>query len=248
MGLTTVNDQYHGTKIMNNPKITCTDCKLSDHCIPFGLQVSEVEALKSIIKNKRPLQAKQWLYSIDEPCESIYVVKAGSFKSSITNPEGLEQTIGIYFPGEFIGLDGLFKGRFDSSVASLETSVVCELPLTILEDLCSKTPNLQHRLIHILSREINTNHKHMQLLGKGSAKEKVASFLLTLSNKHSRLGYSDKEFNLNISRDGIGNFLCLSPETVSRQLAILITDNIIEVNNNFIKILDLIRLEICTQP
>ncbi len=235
---------------MTNSKITCTDCRLSDHCIPFGLQVSEVEAFESIIKNKRPLQVNQWLYSIDEPCESIYVVKTGSFKSYITNPDGLEQTIGIYFPGEFIGLDGLFKGRFDSSVASLETSVVCELPLAVLEDLCSQTPNLQHRLIHILSREINTNHKHkhMQLLGKGSAKEKVAAFLLALSKKHSRLGFSDKEFNLNISRDGIGNFLCLSPETVSRQLTILCRENIIEVNNNFIKIIDLITLEICTQP
>ncbi len=224
-------------------KIACTDCKLSDICLPFGLQINEIKALESIVKNKRPLHSNQLLYSLDEPCESLYVIKSGSFKSYITNPDGLEQTIGIYLPGELIGLSGLFKGQFDNSISALETSTVCEFPLTQLEDLCAKIPPLQHQLVRILSKEITDNHQQMILLGQASAKTKVATFLFILSKKYHYLGYSSTQFNLNLSREGIGNYLCMSPETVSRQLTILSKESIIEVKNNAINIINLDLLE-----
>jgi hypothetical protein len=54
------------TLMMNHiEKIACTDCKLSDICLPFGLQINEIKALESIVKNKRPLHSNQLLYSLD---------------------------------------------------------------------------------------------------------------------------------------------------------------------------------------
>ena len=77
----------------NPPKTSCLTCRLSDLCLPFGLQIGEIEALEIIIKIKRPLQINELLYSKDELCKSLYAVKSGSFRSYIINSEGMEQTI-----------------------------------------------------------------------------------------------------------------------------------------------------------
>jgi len=232
----------------NPPKTSCLSCKLSDLCLPYGLQINEVETLEIIIKIKRPLQIDELLYSKDELCKSLYAVKSGSFRSFIMNSEGIEQTLGFYLPGELMGLDALFGGRFSSSVDALETSSVCELPLTRLNELCTEIPNLQYQLTRILSKEISANHEQMILLGQNSAKIKMATFLLMLSKRYSALGYSSTAFNLSMRRQDIGNYLGVSHETISRQLSVLIKENIITVNHRAIKILDLDLLKAIIEP
>jgi CRP/FNR family transcriptional regulator len=232
----------------NPPKTSCLSCKLSDLCLPYGLQINEVETLEIIIKIKRPLQIDELLYSKDELCKSLYAVKSGSFRSFIMNSEGIEQTLGFYLPGELMGLDALFEGRFSSSVDALETSSVCELPLTRLNELCTEIPNLQYQLTRILSKEISANHEQMILLGQNSAKIKMATFLLMLSKRYSALGYSSTAFNLSMRRQDIGNYLGVSHETISRQLSVLIKENIITVNHRAIKILDLDLLKAIIEP
>jgi CRP/FNR family transcriptional regulator len=164
------------------------------------------------------------------------------------NSEGIEQTLGFYLPGELMGLDALFEGRFSSSVDALETSSVCELPLTRLNELCTEIPNLQYQLTRILSKEISANHEQMILLGQNSAKIKMATFLLMLSKRYSALGYSSTAFNLSMRRQDIGNYLGVSHETISRQLSVLIKENIITVNHRAIKILDLDLLKAIIEP
>ena len=218
---------------------TCHTCQLSDLCLPYGLNVNEIESLEHIIRNKRPLQAKQLLYSKGDECKSLYVVKSGGFRSFLINAEGSEQTINFYLPGELMGLDALFSGSFCSSIDALVTSAVCELPLNRLNELCDIIPNLQHQMTRVLSKEISHNHDQLVLFGNNSAKIKLASFLLILSKRYELLGCSSTEFNLTMRRHDIANFLSLSDETVSRQFTALSKDKIISVNQRAIKILDL---------
>ena len=232
----------------NPPKTSCLTCRLSDLCLPFGLQIEEIEALEIIIKIKRPLQVNELLYSKDELCKSLYAVKSGSFRSSIINSEGMEQTIGFYLPGELMGLDALFQGRFSSSVDALETSSVCELPLARLTELCLQIPNLQHQLTRILSKEITTNHEQMILLGQSSAKVKVATFLLMLSKRYGALGYSNTAFNLSMRRHDIANYLGVSHETISRQLTVLSKENVITVKQRTVNIIELSLLKSIVEP
>lgn len=232
----------------NPPKTTCLTCRLSDLCLPFGLQVGEIEALEIIIKIKRPLQINELLYSKDEICKSLYAVKSGSFRSYIINSEGIEQTIGFYLPGELMGLDALFQGRFSNSVDALETSSVCELPLDRLTELCLQIPNLQHQMTRILSKEITTNHEQMLLLGQSSAKVKVATFLLMLSKRYGSLGYSNTTFNLSMRRNDIANYLSVSHETISRQLTILSKEKVITIKQRTVDIIDLNLLKSIVEP
>lgn len=223
----------------SSPKTSCSNCRLSDLCLPCGLQIKEVEQLATIIKNEWLLRVDELLYSQRDECRSLYAVKSGSFRSFIVNSEGVEQTIGFYLPGELMGLDALLHGRFSCSAVALETGSVCELPLSRLNDLCIEIPGLQYQMMRIFSKEIASDHDQIVLLGHSSAKERMAAFLLMLSRRYAALGFSNTEFKLSMRRQDIANFLGLSNETISRQLTELSKTGIIIVKQRGIQIIDI---------
>ncbi len=233
---------------INSTQVTCPNCKLSELCLPYGLQKSEVAELASIVKNKRPLQADELLYWQGSACKSLYAIKSGSFRSFITDADGMEQTIGFYLPGELMGLDSLQHGRFTCSTIALETASVCELPLTNLNELCIQIPSLQTQMMRILGKEIASDHDKIILLGHRSAKERMATFLLMLSHRYTALGFSSTQFNLTMSRHHIANFLGLTIETVSRQLAYLSQQGVITVKQRGIQINNLGLLNTIVNP
>ena len=196
----------------------CKNCRLAGMCFPCGLGREEVVQLEAIVSHKRPMKPEEFLYRQEDHANSIYIVKSGSFRSLMLDPYGNEQTVDFYLPGEVMGLDALGKGHFLCSVVSLETAAVCELPLHRLNQLCAKLPNLQAQLLRIIGAQITAHQDHIALLGNPSASAKLGTFLLMLSQRYSDLGYSKTEFNLPMDRQGIASFLCLTVETVSRQL------------------------------
>lgn len=219
----------------NAHHISCPNCKLADLCLPHGLQPQEVAQLTGIIKNKHPLQAEQLLYVQGETCESLYAIKSGSFRSFIATADGEEQTIGFYLPGELMGLDAFQHGRFNCSAMALETASICELPLAQLNELCASIPGLQRQLMRTLGKEIASDHDKI-LLGHRPAKQRMATFLLMLSNRYAALGFSSTLFNLTMSRYDIANYLGLTIETVSRQLGLLGRQGVITVKQRGIMI------------
>jgi len=230
--------------MINTITTTCLDCRLSDLCLPHGLDISEIETLEIIIRKNRLLQTGETLYAKNDKCLSLFAVKSGSFRRFITN----EQTMGFYLPSEIMGLDALFEGKFGYHVTALETSSVCELPLSRLNELCIQMPSLQHQLNRILSKEISDIHQQLSILGNTSAKAKMAMFLLMLSRRYASLGYSNTTFNLSMRRQDIGNFLGLSNESISRQLTALSKEKIITVQQRAINILDLNLLQSIIVP
>jgi len=204
---------------LSSPEVLCPNCRLSDLCLPYGLQENEVKQLATIVKKKRPLETNDFLHWQGDECQSLFAVKSGSFRSFITNLDGNEQTIGFHLPGELMGLDALNHERFTCSTVALETGSICELSLSRLNELCSKIPNLHTQMLRILGKEIASGHDQIVLLGHHSAKERMAIFLLSLSCRYGALGFSSTEFNLSMPRHDIANFLGLTAETVSRQLA-----------------------------
>lgn len=234
--------------MINTITTTCLDCRLSDLCLPHGLDISEIETLEIIITKNRLLQTGETLYAKNDQCLSLFAVKSGSFRRFISNEQGDEQTMGFYLPSEIMGLDALFEGKFGYHVSALETSSVCELPLSQLNELCIQIPSLQHQLKRILSKEIGDIHQQLTILGNTSAKAKMAMFLLMLSKRYASLGYSNTRFNLSMRRQDIGNFLGLSNESISRQLTALSKEKIINVNQRAIHILDLNLLQLAIVP
>jgi len=233
---------------LSSPQALCPNCRLSDLCLPYGLKENEVKLLATIVKNKRPLLPDDFLYWQGDECQSLYVVKSGSFRSFITDVDGNEQTISFHLPGELMGLEALNLEHFTCSTIALETSSVCELAISRFNDLCSKIPNLQMQMLRILSNEIAFGHELIVMLGHHSAKERMAIFLLSLSCRYGALGFSGTEFNLSMPRHDIANFLGLTAETVSRQLADLSKLGAITVKQRGIQINDLDLLKAIVEP
>ena len=223
-------------------RVSCDSCQLSTLCLPFSLSPLEIEQLDKLVKHNHALRRGDFLFRSGEELSSLYAVLAGSFKLFTYTEDGSEQILGFYYPGEIIGFAAINSNRHSSSALALETSGYCTLPFTRLEELSMAIPKLQHRVMQLMSKEITHENEIMTMLCNKNAEEKVGTFLLSLSTRFSRRGYSATNFKLAMSRQDIGNYLGLTVETVSRILGRFQKDNIIAINNKTVDLLDLDQL------
>jgi len=223
-------------------RISCSNCSLAELCLPHGLTEAELEQLEKIVKRKPPMQPGQHLYRAGDASYSLYAVRSGTLKSYYTTDDGDEQVLGFTLPGEMVGFDGLSDGHYTSNNVVLETSCVCSLPYERLEEMCHTTPGLHKQIMRVVGREITLDHQMLLLLGKRSAEERLATFLVSLSKRYHARGLSATEFNLPMSRQDIGNYLGLAIETVSRLFAHFQEQNLLTVNRRRVVLHDLDRL------
>lgn len=223
-------------------KVACRNCSLSTLCLPMGLTPEDVDRLDAIVKRNRPLQRGDHLFRSGEPFKHLYVVKTGVVKTYAQSSDGNEQVVGFHLPGEILGLDAIQDGNHGCNARALETTAVCELPFERLEELSSSIPSLQHQLFRLLSKEIGQEAEMMALLSKSSAEERLAAFLVGLSERFKRRGFSASDFFLSMSRQEIGSYLGLALETVSRLFTRFQEDGVLKVERKHVQILDLDRL------
>ena len=224
---------------LEDVKIACKNCNLNSLCLPMGLGQADVEKLDAIIRRGRPIHRGDYLFRGDDPFHSIYVVKTGSVKSYIPADDGGEHVLGFHLPGELIGLDAIEEGRYHCSARVLETSAVCEIPFARLEELSALVPNLQHQLFRLLSKEISQDTDMVALLGSKNAEERLASFLLGMSARLQRRGFSGSDFYLSMSRNEIGSYLGLAVETVSRLFTRFHDEGLLNVERKHVQLADL---------
>lgn len=223
-------------------KASCSNCSLSDLCLPHGMSSDDVNALDQIVKRQQPYQPRQHIFRAGDQCNALFAVRSGALKSYCTTEDGDEQVLGFTLPGELVGLDGMHSGVYASSSIVLETASVCELPYERLEELCYSLPGLNRQLMRVVSKEITTDQRMLLLLGKRTAEERLAAFLLSLSSRYKSRGLSATAFNLPMSRQDIGNYLGLAIETVSRLFAHFQKDGLLTVNRRQIVLVGITRL------
>jgi CRP/FNR family transcriptional regulator len=165
--------------------------------------------------------------------ESIYAVRSGFFKSSVVLEDGRDQVTGFHMAGEIVGLDGIGGGSHTADVTALEESEVCIIPYARLDE-----PRMQHQLHKVMSRELVRDQGVMLLLGTMRAEERVATFLINLSQRFVARGFSANEFHLRMTREEIGSYLGLSLETVSRTFSHFQERGLVAVQQKHIRILD----------
>jgi CRP/FNR family transcriptional regulator len=224
-------------------KLACEECSLYRLCLPLGLNNNDLQKLDEIISRSEIYSRNQPLFSINSPFEALFVVRSGSFKTTTSLSNGREQVTGFYFPGEFIGLDAIHQQSYQSNARALESSTVCALPYKNLQEIGKEMPQLQLQLMSRLSKELSSDKDLMLLLGKKTAEEKLATFLLSLSKRFRERGFSEKDFQLSMSRADIGNHLGLAVETVSRLFSRFDDDGLIEQTGKSIKLTDISSLE-----
>ena len=220
-------------------KTACSNCNLHELCLPLGLSNSEVERLDDLVSARRRVKRGEHLYRAGQAFDAIYAIRSGFFKTDVLMEDGRDQVTGFQMTGELLGLDGISTEFHTCNALALEDSEVCTIPFSHLENLSREIPTLQKHFHKVMSREIVRDHGVMLLLGTMRAEERLAAFLLNLSQRFTARGFSHSEFYLRMTREEIGSYLGLKFETVSRAFSRFQDEGLVAVQQKHIRILNI---------
>lgn len=212
-------------------------------CVPVGMSQSDVTRLTDLVQTRLRLRSGVRLYTAGDTLDAIYAIRFGSVKTQIEDAAGHVQITGFFLPGELLGMPGMLGGRHMSAAVAMEDSEVCVIRLSDIDRLAAQLPSLQQQVRNLMSREITRSHELVAMLGGTRAEQRLATFLLGLSQRYASLGYSASEFVLRMSRDEIGNYLGLSMETVSRLFSRFARERVIQLAQRDVRILDPVALK-----
>jgi CRP/FNR family transcriptional regulator len=220
-------------------EVTCSNCNLRELCLPGNLCAEDLHRVESMVYARRRIKRGDTLFNAGDAFSSIYSIRSGFFKTHVIDDSGREQVTGFFMGGELLGMEGVGAGNYHATAIALEDSEVCVMPFSLIEEIARTIPALQRRLHAVLAREIVRDHGVMMLLGSMGAAERLATFLLNLSMRFTRRGYSQSDFHLRMTREEIGSYLGLKLETVSRLFSRFQQDKLIEVQQKHVRILDI---------
>ena len=216
--------------------VGCSGCFHRSVCLPSAVPEDELSGFDELVSTRRKVARDMTLYRAGDRFEALYAVGSGSFKTVARMLNGDEKITGFHLPGELVGLDAIDSAQHDYEAVALEDSKVCVLPFARLEAAAQKFPELRHQLFRLLSRDISRDQGLMLLLGVMSAEQRLATFLLNLSRRYQRLGFSAERFVLRMTREEIGSYLGLTLETVSRTLSRFQREGLLAVHQRDIEL------------
>lgn len=222
-----------------SPTNKCSTCVLGQFCIPVGLSNEDLVKVDALVKERIYLKKGDVLYRHGNPMSSVYSIRFGTLKTEHSLSDGRSQIIGFHLPGEILGLDAIGDGNHQSDAIALEDSEACIIRFTEFESLARQIPTLQNQFHRILSRELTQDQRHLLSLGSLRAEERLAGFLLNLSERLAARGYTNHEFDLRMSREEIGSYLGIQIETVSRMLSRFAEAGLIQVKQRHVKLIDI---------
>ena len=225
----------------------CDSCAVRQKSLCGALTGDEIGRLNAMAVHKR-VPAGKVILSDQEAQTSFANVISGVVKLSKTLADGRQQIVGLQFPSDFLGRPFGARIAYDAQAA---TNVhLCTFSRTQFERLIKEHPGLEHRLFAHTLDELDAAREWMLLLGRKSAREKVASLLLMIARRSLSVDCLPRKdtdaigFELPLSRAEIADYLGLTIETVSRQLTALKTSRVIVLRSQReIQVPDLARLE-----
>jgi len=216
----------------------CDTCKVRDLSACAPLDAAEQRRLVAIMRTV-DAAPRQSIFDEGEPAENVYNVTEGAVKLYKLLPDGRRQITGFLLPGDFLGLT--HNEVYAYSAEALAPTRLCCFSRRKLEGLLEELPKLEQRLLGMASHELAAAHDQMLLLGRKSARERVASFILMLSDAAARHGQRANPVFLPMGRSDIADYLGLTTETVSRTLTRLKTQGLVELGGE--KHIRLLKLE-----
>jgi CRP/FNR family transcriptional regulator len=225
------------------PIAACAGCAMRNACMPADLSPSDLARFECSLNTKRRIAPGRHLYRAGDAARSLYAIRSGFIKTSLTTDDGREQVTGFQMMGDAVGLEAIGGSAYATDAVALELTEVCEIPFASLEELSRDVPRLQHRLYEMVAQEFQHDRESRVLLGTMHAEERLASFLLRLGRRYQARGYSARRFLLRMSRADIGSYLGLRLETVSRLFSKFQADGLLRIENRSVEILDATALK-----
>ncbi len=213
----------------------CAHCPVRHQAVCSALSDDELHAIGRIAR-RRSIPAGQIILSDQDASEFFANVLSGTIKLTKTMPDGRQQIVGVLFPPDFLGRAFSYNNPYFAEAAS--DVELCCFAHDAFERLLDDFPNLEHRLFENALNELDAAREWMLLLGRKTAQEKVASFLLLLVRRNRMVGCAHHgapalvSFELPLTRADMADYLGLTIETVSRQLTKMRSNGAIRIHAN----------------
>ena len=219
----------------------CHYCPARHKSVCAGVAADDLDRLAGLVAPQQ-LMAGETLIDDGDEASHVFTITAGFMKIYKLLPDGRRQITGFLFQGDFVGL--AFDNTYIYSAEALTDTTVCRFARRQFETFVDDRPAMERRLRAMASNELAAAQDQMVLLGRKTAVERVASFLLGLIRRQERLGRDGKAVRLTMTRNDIADYLGLTTETVSRTFTGLRNQGVIELDGiTLVRVRDRARIE-----
>ncbi|MBJ6372365.1 transcriptional regulator FnrL [Sedimentitalea arenosa] len=209
---------------------SCSDCPIRHRAVCARCEMDELERLEEI-KYYRSFEAGQTIIWSGDKMDFVGSVVSGIATLTQTMEDGRTQMVGLLLPSDFVGRPGREGAAYD--VVATTDILMCCFRKKPFEKLMSETPHIAHRLLEMTLDELDAAREWMLVLGRKTAREKIASLLSIIARRDASLtgdgGVRPMVFDLPLTREAMADYLGLTLETVSRQISALKKDGVIHL-------------------
>lgn len=211
-----------------NTHMSCGDCPIRHRAVCARCESDELAELEAI-KYYRSYEAGQTIIWSGDRMDFVASVVTGIATLTQTLEDGRRQMVGLLLPSDFVGRPGRATAAYD--VTATTDLVMCCFRKKPFEDLMSRTPHIAQRLLEMTLDELDAAREWMLLLGRKTAREKIASLMAIIARRDATLKLKGSQgpltFDLPLTREAMADYLGLTLETVSRQISALRKDDVI---------------------
>lgn len=238
-------DQVMGSGMQDySVHVQCGDCPIRHRAVCARCETDELARLEQI-KYYRSFQAGQTIIWSGDRMEFVGSVVTGIATLTQTMEDGRRQMVGLLLPSDFVGRPGRATAAYD--VTATTDLVMCCFRKKPFEEMMAATPHIAQRLLEMTLDELDAAREWMLLLGRKTAREKIASLISIIARRdaalHLRRITGVLAVDLPLTREEMADYLGLTLETVSRQISALKKDGVISLTGNrHVSIPDLDRL------
>ncbi|KAA0917674.1 transcriptional regulator FnrL [Aquicoccus porphyridii] len=208
----------------------CDDCPIRHRAVCARCEPEELAQLEQI-KYYRKFEAGQTVIWAGDRMDFVGSVVTGIASLTQTMEDGRTQMVGLLLPSDFVGRPGRDGTVYD--VVATTDLVMCCFRKKPFENMMEATPHVAHRLLEMTLDELDAAREWMLVLGRKTAREKIASLLSIVARRDATLRKTGMVgrlvFDLPLTREAMADYLGLTLETVSRQISALKRDGVIEL-------------------
>ena len=208
----------------------CGDCPIRHRAVCARCETDELRELDRI-KYYRSFEAGQTVVWSGDHMEFVASVVTGVATLTQGMEDGRTQMVGLLLPSDFVGRPGRDRAPFN--VIATTDLLMCCFRRKPFEEMMVRTPHIAQRLLEMTLSELDAAREWMLLLGRKTAREKIASLLAIMARRDAALGLRVPSgrivFDLPLTREAMSDYLGLTLETVSRQITALRRDGLIEL-------------------
>ncbi|KZY36870.1 transcriptional regulator [Roseovarius sp. HI0049] len=206
----------------------CGDCPIRHRAVCARCEAEELEQLDKI-KYYRSFEAGQTVIFAGDQMDFVGSVVTGIATLTQAMEDGRTQMVGLLLPSDFVGRPGRETAAYD--VVATTDMVMCCFRRKPFEEMMVVTPHIAQRLLEMTLDELDAAREWMLVLGRKTAREKIASLLSIIARRNASLSFGETTgpmvFDLPLTREAMADYLGLTLETVSRQISALRKDGVI---------------------